>query len=1139
MEQLVEQTIFFKAITEMTTDEICKYIPDTDTCVIYHMQNGRLLPVREIQHFRSAFFENTEESSHQTLEEMFDCILNRTEKASFELELKKNSRRKSRWVVCYIKYEPENDYYIGFIKGIDERVSENLKLYEEARTDSLTKLMNKAYSTQLIQDFIERKTTGALFIIDIDNFKSVNDTMGHLFGDEVIVSVANGIKSVFRHTDAVGRIGGDEFMVYMKDITDREVVSKKAEAVCDTVSNIYTGENEKVKISASVGIAIFPEDAVNYSELFRMADHALYFTKNRGKNGFSFFDKDNEDMQKNHRIVEKKDDLREEAEEVNEEMDSFYFELNELAFRLLQDTRDADSAVNLLLHKIQDKFSFSSIRILEPEETEKEFTCTYELCSGNLHKELGRKYSYTESEWIRLNSFCGGEAHAYKKSEDNSADRGLFKTEDSVKSGVIVSIRCNGCFSGVVLFADSLRERGFSKKELKVLKSFENIYSVYKTRKNNIASTDFYLKQLTERDNLTGLYKYSKFMEKMEEDIYSIAPEYKLLYLYADIAHFKYINESYGYDMGDKLLKCFADLLCGSSPYVLYASRVHSDNNIVVYKIPASVSDQKIINSINTMLPEKNIVLQSIIDSENFYINCGVYIAKSGDSKYDRGITNANYARKLARRNGDGRCVWYDDKMFEEQRKKMQLMDDFSAALKLHEFEVYYQPQIDSISKTIVGAEALSRWVKEDGTVMRPDEFVGVLEHANKLGELDFYVINQVFDFIRRQRKSFSKIVPISINLTKRHIAEQSFFDHLNELMKKYEIREKDFLFEIKEEVFNDDLDAAILFCDRLKFMGIGVMMDSFGNGCSSLNVMDKIPVEYIKLDRLFIKNNTFEKNEEIILNGIVDIAKKLQKSIASIGVETAEQNEFLCRCGCDIIQGNYYSKPLTKEELISYISRHSQPALDYAHFEFDGSFEANEACYTANTNGIYLGFDDKQLLGRKVLELPGGLTGHDMIELSLGNLLANDFTVSMWFCSKGDNMWSSLFYADFENGFVSLIPKAWNGLSIMRVMDKSEEMGYYDAISTEKNISGWTYIAAAYNADTHSSAIFVNGFLTGYKNNVMHLKNPGRAVLGGDIYQPSFSGFAADLRIINKTLSAKDVREEYERSRYKYIKNN
>ena len=162
---------------------------------------------------------------------------------------------------------------------------------------------------------------------------------------------------------------------------------------------------------------------------------------------------------------------------------------------------------------------------------------------------------------------------------------------------------------------------------------------------------------------------------------------------------------------------------------------------------------------------------------------------------------------------------------------------------------------------------------------------------------------------------------------------------------------------------------------------------------------------------------------------------------------------------------------------------------------------------------------------------------GHELIELSLENLLTNDFTISMWFNDKAGNMWSSLFYADFENGFVSIMPKAWNGLSLMRVMDKSEDMGYYDAVSTEKSISGWTYIAAAYNATTHSSAIFINGFLTGYKNDVLRLKNPGRIALGGDVYQPSFQGFVADLRVTNTALSAKDVREEYEREKNKFIK--
>lgn len=307
--------------------------------------------------------------------------------------------------------------------------------------------------------------------------------MGHLFGDEVIVSVANGLKSVFRTEDIVGRIGGDEFIVFLERLTDKNIIRKKVEAICDTVCNIYTGENEQVKISASVGIAIAPDDCTGYNELFKKADHALYYTKNKGKNGYSFFDKDNEDMQKHHRVAARTRELANEDEEVNEEMDTFYFELNELAFRMLEETRDTSSAVNLILHKIQDKFSFSATCIFEPETKEKCLTCTYEIASPNIASVLGKEMDYDEAEWVRMKNHCNNEVYVYKKSEARQNEADIFKSPDAVKSGVLVSVSSNNCFTGMISFIDCSRERGYSQKELKVLKSFERIFSVYKAER--------------------------------------------------------------------------------------------------------------------------------------------------------------------------------------------------------------------------------------------------------------------------------------------------------------------------------------------------------------------------------------------------------------------------------------------------------------------------------------------------------------------------------------------------------------------------------------------------------------------------------------------------------------------------------
>lgn len=1140
MRELLTKRELFEAVADMIVDEVLIYVPEEDCCTIYKVSEKALEVMEVIFNWKKWLYHNSDKTSHEVLDKMFEAINGGIQKAVYEIKVKKKPTDSEMiWINCCLKAVPGRGFYIGVVKRTDERTGENLKLYEEARKDSLTKLINKAYSTQLITDAMKKTKKGTLLIVDIDNFKSVNDNMGHLFGDEVIVSVANGLKSVFRTEDIVGRIGGDEFIVFLEGLVDRKIIQRKAEAVCDTVSNIYTGENAQVKISASVGIAVMPDDGEHYNELFKKADHALYYTKNKGKNGYSFFDEKNEEMQNHHRMAVKTRELASEDEEVNQEMDTFYFELNELAFRMLEETRDTNSAVNLILHKIQDKFGFSFIRIFEPETKEKELVCTYEVCASNVGSVIGKRYVYNESEWIRLKSHCNSEAYVYKKSEAEPGEEDIFKSSDTVKSGVLVSVSSNNCFSGMITFVDCSRERGFSGKELKVLKSFERVFSVYKVQENSFANTDYHLKQLTERDILTGLYKYSAFINKMEEVIYSFDSKSKLVYVHMDIAHFKYINEAHGYDMGDRILKCFADLACGNSSEILCATRIHGDNLILVYVVPASVPDKAIISGINAKLQKDNAVLQSTINSRNFYINCGVCITDGSDHKYDRGITNANYAGKLAKENADGQCVWFDDEMFARQRKKMQLLDEFGEALKHNEFKVVYQPQIDSISKTVIAAEALSRWEKEDGTVLMPEEFVDILEDANKLMELDYYVMNKVLTFISGQIKDNGNIVPISMNLSRNHIRQENFFDNLQKLLDKYGVSPEYILFEIKEEVFINRINDAVLFCNRLRQMGIRVMMDSFGLGYSSLNALDKIPAECIKLDKIFIKESAFAKNEEVILNGIVDITKKLQKSIVSIGVETFEQNAFLCKCGCDMIQGNFYSEPLDCVKLAEYIGEHSVPEVNSAYFSFDGNFDADKEVYAANANGAFIGFDENILSGRKVLNLPGGLTGHEMVELSLGNLLANDFTISMWFYEREVNMWSSLFYADFDNAFVSLMPKAWNGMSLMRVMDKTNEAGFYDAISNVNQMDGWTQIAAVYNSVTHSSAIFINGFLAGYKNDILPLQNPGRITLGGDIYQPSFNGYVADLRVTNRAMSAKDVKKEYEQSRNEFRKNN
>ena len=180
---------------------------------------------------------------------------------------------------------------VGRIYGIDEQKKETLKLYDEAKKDPLTKLFNKKHAEEMIQNYLMqgRYKRGAMFVVDVDNFKRVNDTMGHLFGDETLAQFSRILQFNFRASDIVGRIGGDEFIAFMKDVRDMEAIRNKADAVCDAISHIHRGRIPSFRVSSSIGIAVYPDHGVEYEELFQKADKALYFTKERGKNGYTIF----------------------------------------------------------------------------------------------------------------------------------------------------------------------------------------------------------------------------------------------------------------------------------------------------------------------------------------------------------------------------------------------------------------------------------------------------------------------------------------------------------------------------------------------------------------------------------------------------------------------------------------------------------------------------------------------------------------------------------------------------------------------------------------------------------------------------------------------------------------------------------
>lgn len=165
------------------------------------------------------------------------------------------------------------------------------ELEDKADTDLLTGLTNKLATERKIKDYMTQnpQSQSMLFVLDIDNFKKINDTMGHAFGDEVLRSLGQQIGAIFRATDIIGRIGGDEFMIFLKGVSDKEAVRKEAKKVEHFFKNFQAGEYVKYAATASIGVAIFPQEGNDFETLYKAADQGLYKAKKRGKNQLAFY----------------------------------------------------------------------------------------------------------------------------------------------------------------------------------------------------------------------------------------------------------------------------------------------------------------------------------------------------------------------------------------------------------------------------------------------------------------------------------------------------------------------------------------------------------------------------------------------------------------------------------------------------------------------------------------------------------------------------------------------------------------------------------------------------------------------------------------------------------------------------------
>lgn len=412
-------------------------------------------------------------------------------------------------------------------------------------------------------------------------------------------------------------------------------------------------------------------------------------------------------------------------------------------------------------------------------------------------------------------------------------------------------------------------------------------------------------------DDLTCAKNLNYFTKKAME---LIQTEKKLPYLVAqfDISGFRYINEAFGHERGDEILRTIAQYGEETFGSKEVFARSTADQFAVLM-----VDFEDIEHRMDNFSARINEYARNIDVSFPIILRTGYYRVKKGDRDISEMIDKANVARKTIQRDAKLWTVAYSEQMQRDIRIREEIESSMEQALEHGEFRVYLQPKYDILENRIAGAEALVRWIKADGTMVYPDQFIPIFEQNGFVERLDFYMLEEICKRLRSIRKEGLKVGPISVNQSRILLMNPDYVRKVQRILKKYAVPKDTIELELTETVFFDEKERIIAVMNELKQNDVVWDIDDFGSGFSSLNLLKDVPFDCLKIDRGFFSETSDSETSKLILRKIVEMADGLKVQCICEGVETEEQVELLRSIGCRYAQGFLYSKPIPLEEFI------------------------------------------------------------------------------------------------------------------------------------------------------------------------------------------------------------------------------
>ena len=805
--------------------------------------------------------------------------------------------------------------YLGYIRDITLEKAKEKSLRQQAQRDSLTLLYNNMTGKALIDQYLREKDPYAscgLLVIDVDFFKNVNDRYGHLFGDKVLQELAHLLQTLFSKKDILVRAGGDEFLVFLKDV-DHATLLNKTRQLSESVRKIPFSENDYC-LTCSIGACFLPENVSGYlySQLFENADWALYQAKENGRNQYVFCDDLRRYTESTPHVAHLDAD--------GPELDTRYLhnDLISTAFEIFEKTSRFEDAIDLFLKIVGIRLQLDRITILSTNIKERRHTKLFQWLAPKAFSALADTVSFTKEDFLTLFQSYDENGIAVLQHDNLSMYSPAAQAQlmqGGVKTAVYTAIYNEGEYQGAVAYIVCGSKRFWTTQSRRELGELTKIITAYLTRHLAANAIDGGRITAPDFDRLTGLLSFTRFREEVEHKIVGgYAEGYQIIY--CDFENFKYFNEVYGYATGDKILKEFSDLLVEAvkTKGESYLCRIVGDQFCLYLRHTPQGPDDSVARfaaAFGQAFSQRQALLYP---EAHLRVRFGIYAVEPSCLSASSAIDKANFARKQILSDARELVRLYDKETAQRQTLTNELMNGLIRAMEHHEFKLYLQPKFSLADLTVIGAEALVRWEKPDGTILYPDQFIPILENSGRIVELDLYMLDQVAAFLERNAKAGRKLIPIAVNASVLLAKDLRNAETYSKILADHHINAALLEIELTETAAVSEFDCVKRLFACFQEKNMQTSLDDFGAGYSLLNSVVDIPINTVKLDRSFLTRCTTNQRGLYFLQEIVNMVKGLGYQVICEGIETKDQVDLMRSLGCDAAQGFWFSKAISAE---------------------------------------------------------------------------------------------------------------------------------------------------------------------------------------------------------------------------------